>query len=375
MAKPVRQRNKWRIRWLDENDVRQSAVYDDYKEAQKELSRRLVEVDEIRRGVRLAPVSKTFGDLCDYWVENKAAVKRSGDHDKSIIKCHLRPAFGPVQLRRLGVEQVDAFVVSHQHLDKKTVHNHLTLLISMLNLAHELGWIERVPKIKKPKVRIFDADFRYLRTDDEVKRFLAAARDEGDVVFTLYATAVYTGMRAGELGGLTWDDVDLERRLITVQRSFDGPTKSGDVRYVPILDALLPVLRAWRLRNPLRFVFPSQTGTGLAPSARIFQEVLQRVLEKAGFEQVLRRGKPRACIVFHDLRHTFASHWVMNGGDLFKLQKILGHGTVQMTQRYAHLQPAVYREDYARLGGGAQTADAEVLPLPGRTRSPNRKAG
>jgi hypothetical protein len=67
-------------------------------------------------------------------------------------------------------------------------------------------------------------------------------------VFALYATAVFTGMRAGELGGLRWDDVDFDKRLVTVQRSFDGPIKAGDIRYVPILDALLPVLRAWRLR-------------------------------------------------------------------------------------------------------------------------------
>ena len=66
MAKPVRMRDKWRVRWFDENCVRQSAVYDDYKVAQKELSRHIVEVEEIRRGVRLAPVDKTFGDLCDY---------------------------------------------------------------------------------------------------------------------------------------------------------------------------------------------------------------------------------------------------------------------------------------------------------------------
>jgi integrase len=188
------------------------------------------------------------------------------------------------------------------------------------------------------------------------------------MVFALYATAVYTGLRAGELAALLWDVIDLERRLITVQRSFDGPTKSGDVRYVPVLDALLPVLRAWHLRNPLDVVFPSQSGTAQGASARVFQEVFRRVLDRAGFAKVFRRGKPRGCIVFHDLRHTFASNWVMNGGDLFKLQKILGHGTVQMTQRYAHLQPAAFREDYARLGNGVATTDAEVLSLPVRRR-------
>lgn len=67
-------------------------------------------------------------------------------------------------------------------------------------------------------------------------------------MFVFYATAIYTGCRAGELAALEWPDVDFDRRLITVQRSFDGPTKSDRVRYVPILDPLLPVLRAWRLK-------------------------------------------------------------------------------------------------------------------------------
>lgn len=104
----------------------------------------------------------------------------------------------------------------------------------MLRLAGEHGWLARVPKIKKPRVRIFDRDFRYLRTPDEVKRVLVAAREQGDVAFALDATAIFTGMREGKLAGLRWDDVDFERRLITVQRSYEGATKSGEVRYVPI---------------------------------------------------------------------------------------------------------------------------------------------
>ncbi len=148
-----------------------------------------------------------------------------------------------------------------------------------------------------------------------------------------------------------------------MQRSYDGPTKSDDVRYVPILDALLPILRAWRLRNPLRVVFPSQTGNPLGRSARAFQEVLHRVLDRAGFPEVQRRGKVRPAIVFHDLRHTFASHWMMNGGDIFRLQRVLGHKTAQMTQRYAHLAPDVFASDYGRLGQGNLAEGGDVVAL------------
>lgn len=148
-----------------------------------------------------------------------------------------------------------------------------------------------------------------------------------------------------------------------MQRSFDGPTKSNRVRYAPILDPLLPVLRAWRLRHPGRLVFTNETGTMLGPSGRIFQEVLHRVLKAADFPKVQRGGKERPYVRFHDLRHTFASHWVMKSGDLFKLQKILGHQSVQMTMRYAHLAPDAFKEDYGRLGTTIAGGDAEVVPL------------
>ena len=76
-------------------------------------------------------------------------------------------------------------------------------------------------EIRKPRNRDEKA-YRYLRTDQEIARFLRAASDEDEHVYALYACAVYTGLRAGELAGLRWADVDLDRRLITVNRSFRG---------------------------------------------------------------------------------------------------------------------------------------------------------
>ncbi|MCB9026759.1 MAG: tyrosine-type recombinase/integrase [Bdellovibrionaceae bacterium] len=96
---------------------------------------------------------------------------------------------------------------------------------------------------------------------------------------------------------------------------------------------------------PNEIAFPNQKDKPHGPSARVFQEVFKRTLLRAGFKQ-----NEKNKIVFHGLRHTFASHWMMRGGDLFKLQKILGHSTPQMTQRYAHLSPDAFCDDYSRLG-------------------------
>jgi hypothetical protein len=76
---------QWRTRWLDEHGQRQSAVFDDYKRAQTELSRKQVEVEEVRRGIRnAAPPEKTVNDLCDYWIEKRAPRKRGKKDDESI---------------------------------------------------------------------------------------------------------------------------------------------------------------------------------------------------------------------------------------------------------------------------------------------------
>lgn len=78
---------------------------------------------------------------------------------------------------------------------------------------------------------------------------------------------------------------------------------------------------------------------------------------------VERDRKLRRYIRFHDLRHTFASQWVMKGGDLFKLQKILGHKTVQMTMRYAHLAPNAFAEDFKRMGGPSEWSQGKLIAM------------
>ena len=260
---------------------------------------------------------------------------------------------------------VDTFAAS-KPLKPKTIHNILTLLRTILKYGVDLGWLDRCPPFRKPRVQILDQEYRYLRTHQEIVRFLAAAKAIDPSLHALYATAIYTGMRAGELAGLLWRRVDLERRLITVACSYAGPTKGGYVRHVPILDALLPILTAWRVQSPVAsdYVFPSATGTMLQPSARVFQERLHRVLDGAGFERVWVGGRHVRYLVFHSLRHTFASHWVMNGGDLFKLQRMGGWKSQAMVQRYAHLAPDAFIEDYAILRRHAEQLENEFLTMP-----------
>jgi integrase len=333
-AKPRRAGERWLVRLTDEYGKRRKRLFDTHANAVRAQVAEQARVADVKAGPRdPTPADRVADQAFDYWEEVRVPQKRSGADDVSILKRHLRPFFGSMKLKDIGRAETDRYQIEKQKLDRKTVANHLTLLVAVLNLAVDLGWLVKPPRIKKPKLRLFNTDYRYLRTKEELSRFLIAALEEGELVAAMYATAVYTGLRAGELAGLRWDCVSFEQRLITVQFSFEGPTKSEDVRYVPILDPLLPVLKQWRLRCPGQLVFPNQWGSMQCESARIFQEIFHRVLDAAKFPVREVHGKTRRYIVFHDLRHTFASHWVMGGGDIFKLQKILGHKSMVMTQR------------------------------------------
>jgi len=137
--------------------------------------------------------------------------------------------------------EISKYSITKDHLHNNTLYHHVKLVKSLLNVAHRNGWLANVPNIKGP--RLITPPFKYLETPEEVSKLLDEAQKSGYYgALEIYATAVYTGMRVGELSGLTWDDIDFTNRLIKVSKSYDGPTKSGHGRIIPILDSLLSIL-------------------------------------------------------------------------------------------------------------------------------------
>lgn len=342
-ARPTKLGNGWRIRWLDHQGIRRSTVLDSYDEAERELRGRQVEADQVRAGLKPPPpIDRTFSDLVAYWREHRAPLKRSRKDDESIFCTHLLPAFRSTLVREITTQRVDEYVRAKTSLSPKTVRNHLVLLGTALKVALALGWLTTLPVITKPRLDPDDEVRQpWLETKEDIRRFLDAARLEPEPMpFVLYATALYTGLRAGELAGLRWDDVDLTRRTIQVRRSYSGKTKTlASRRHVPIVDALLPVLNDWAARSVASdegLVFANCAGRMLDQSARVFQEGLHRVLDRAGFTRP-KDGRRRHVIHFHSLRHTFACHWRLNGGALDELVRVLGHTSRAMTEVYANI--------------------------------------
>ncbi|MDI6793141.1 MAG: site-specific integrase [bacterium] len=137
-------------------------------------------------------------------------------------------------------------------------------------------------------------------------------------------TALNTGMRKGEILTLKWDQVDLKHGFILLDES---DTKNGERKEIPINETLRQTLQRIMRQLDVPYVF-YDPATG-----KPYQDV------KTSFKTAVRKSKIRD-FKFHDLRHTFASHLVMAGVDITTVKELLGHKTITMTLRYAHLAPS-----------------------------------
>ncbi len=250
---------------------------------------------------------------------------------RSVFKHHLLPMFGTKRLDEIGPRHIEGYKAKKlaEGLSKATVNNHLTMLRKSLNIAHEWGVIESVPKIKWLKLPKPEFDFLDF---EESERLIAAADDHWR---TFVVTALRTGLRFGELTGLRWDDVDLTKGLMVVRQSNwrgqIGTPKSGKTREIPLSEQARVALRSYRhLKGEL--VFSDAKGEFLTEGECKWP--LIRACKRAGLRK----------IGWHALRHTFASQLVMRGVPLKAVQELLGHATMEMTMRYAHLSPEVRRD-------------------------------
>ena len=202
-----------------------------------------------------------------------------------------------------------------------TVVRYLAVLSHAFSVAmKEWGWVDdnplrRVSKPREPRGRV-----RFL-DDAERGRLLAACMaSKSPLLYPIVVLALSTGMRLGEIRGMRWPQVDFERGRITLLE-----TKNGERRGVPLTGRAQELLRALHgaRRTDTDCVFPSPKST---------RPVL---IAKAWSSAVVKAGL--VDFRFHDLRHCAASYLVMNEATLAEVGEVLGHKSVQMSKRYAHL--------------------------------------
>jgi integrase len=301
--------------------------------ADKVLRKRQVEIAEGRflnvRKVRRYLFAAAAERFLDYSEANKKSFKR----DRCIVHKHLLPAFGKRFLNEITSWDVERYKAARKTGPKPaTVNRELACLKTIFNKAIHWDMTDKNPVRGVKLFRENNRRDRYLTTDE----IPVLIRESAPHLRPLVITALNTGMRLGEILALTWKDVNFDRGQITIRDS-----KNGESRVIEMNSALSGTLRTLERRPQYPQVFLGRSGRPVAD----FRGAFNRACKRAHITNFR----------FHDLRHTFASHLVMNGTDLATVKELLGHKTLQMTMRYAHLsQPHKKKavEDLGDVFGG-----------------------
>jgi integrase len=312
-------------------------------DAEAELAKALLQVEPEK--------PKGPGITLDQAVERYLAAKsrkRSVSEDRRILG-HLKDYFGKdTPLSEITASSISEYkgrrLLSARKIGEgesaverpiagATVNRALALLRHLLRLAHE-EWelLDAVPRIRME--REAEGRLRWL-TPEEANRLLDACRKSRTEHLTdLVEFALFTGMRRGEVLGLTWERVDRARGVVLLD-----VTKSGKRREVP-LNSRADAVLARRGSHAHGRVFGSNWNT--------YRNAFEGAVARAKLEDFR----------FHDLRHTFASWTVQRGATLQEVKDLLGHSTLAMVMRYAHLSPEHLRSAVARLDTALPTVSS-----------------
>lgn len=332
----VKRNNTWWMSFTFQGrQVRRSTETSDKKLAEAILSKVRVQIVEGKYFDKPKEEARTFRELMDRYLREHAS-RRSGYRRYVNMVTNLTVHFGNAKLEQVTPKTIVAFK-NKRYADgvtPATINRELALMKKAFNLAcREWEWTKDNPVCRVSMERENNTRDRWLTCEEE-RRLLAASAPWLQEVIVF---AIHTGMRCGEILNLTWAGVDLNRRTVTVFKS-----KNGERRTIPLSHTLVQALQckaSGRLRDS-ELVFTSAAGTPLdAPNLR------------RSFRLALKHGQV-SDFRFHDLRHTCATRMVQAGVDLYKVQRILGHKSPMMTQRYAHHYPESLRDGVAIFDAG-----------------------
>ena len=301
-------------------------------EARILLSERLKDIRQGRNPELRQIKPKRFKDMVTEFLEKHARQRRdyqSFVHNTDILLRH----FEGCTLQDITPAKIQEFVTarlgervraarSRKMVRPATVNRQRATLSTIFNCAKAWGYYggdNPVGQVKRFRESL--GRDRFLTAEEASKIIEHAPRHLRPVI----TAALHTGGRRREVLRLRWDDVDLDRGVLY----FDPTnTKSGKQREVPIDRQLMTVLRE---RSKVRAI-------GGDARTYLFTWRGKRMTRiRTAFEKARKRAGLGENVTFHTLRHTFASWYMINGGDLYRLQKYLGHSTIALTQRYAHL--------------------------------------
>jgi integrase len=315
--------------------------------AEKVLSLRMTQVLENRYFPPSRQLGRMpFNQFAEMYLERVVPLMKSIRTERNRVKRWVKD----LGMRSIG--QIARAEIESWRRDKMsrckpaTINRDLSRLRHMLNVAVEWELLEESPMQGLKFLRESNARTRYLSVG-ECHRLIDSCI--APHIRAIVTVALHTGMRLGEILNLRWQDLDFSSGFILVRDS-----KNGQARQVPMDSMISTVLRSWPRLSDQDVVFTSVMTGG-------------RIVDiRAGFLNACRRAGITG-LHFHDLRHTFASQFMMAGGDLYVLKEILGHKSLAMTTRYSHLSPtykvkAIDRMNTLWADARPETGTSEMLP-------------
>lgn len=356
------QKEAWIVDYADQDGDRHIKTFAKKKDA--DAYHATVKVD-VRKGMHTAPSkSVTVAEAAESWikrVEADGAERTTVRQYRQHVNLHIVPRIGRIKLAHLTPKQVEKFrddlLLNLSRPMARKVLTSLKSLLKVSNHAHVAADVS-ISRDKRGERKLEER--RDIPTPAEIKRLIDAAKDSKRRALLL--TAALTGLRASELRGLRWTDVDLKAGELHVRQRADryseigAPKSASSRRIIPLAPDLLTALKTWKLACPKSeegLVFPTSTGQ-IEHHANMLRS-LTPVMVAAGI--VDKKGKPKYAL--HAFRHFFAS-WCINpkerGGRELPpkvVQHLLGHSSIVMTlDRYGHLFPR--GDDRAELAAAAK---------------------
>jgi integrase len=263
--------------------------------------------------------------------------------EKILYKNWVRGSIGHLPLKTIApfhLEKLKKSMVDGGQ-SPRSIQYALALIRQIFNTAKRFNIYEGdspTSRVKAPKVD--NGRMRFL-TRDEADKLLDLLKTKSTDVYEMTLLSLHAGLRFGEIASLTWQDVDIDKKVLTIRDA-----KAGS-RYAFLTEQSTYMLKNRTHGVPSDYVFQGRNGK-LDRMSPTFARAVDELKLNDGIED------PRLQICFHSCRHSYASWMIEQGADLYTVQKLLGHKTNVMTQRYAHLSENRLRDAAAALGAAWQ---------------------
>jgi integrase len=273
-----------------------------------------------------------------HYIPHAKVTKAQPHHDYSVFNKHLRQTMGTRYLDEFTNSMLDVWVREQivSGLKRSTINKHINLLNRMLSLARHWGHLPFASAQHSPIKMLMLGDYhqRFL-SEQEIDRLIRACRASTHPYLLMFVQLLLlTGARKGEALGAVWRDIDFVKRIWTVPKS-----KNGRSRHIVLNSAAVAVLHEIRTIAE-RLMVSAAAATPLFTNPRTRKAYYSLDVSWYAARSLADLQDVRV----HDLRHTFASLLINKGVSIYEVQKLLGHSSIQMTQRYAHLSPNTLAE-------------------------------